>query len=522
VRPAGRFRAVIAGAGVAGLEALLALRALAGERVEIDLLAPNDAFEFRPLFVAEPFGLELRSRLELEPILAEAGARHIREALASVDPAARSVRTASGDEIGYDALLVALGARPSEAVPGALTFASAAQRGRFGELLTGLGRRGSKRLAFVVPAQATWSIAAYELALLTAAESAMRGLKGVELSLITHESEPLELLGAPASQLVSARLEEAGVELRRASAPLEFADGMVRIRDAEPIPADHAVALPGLEVAELPGLSQGPRGFVRTDVRMHVEGLEHVWAAGDVTSFPIKQGGLAAQQADVAARSIAVLAGVHAPALPFQPVLRAALITGGPLEFLRSGGSGGTAAGARALWWPPSKIAGSYLGPLLARAAGEAEEGPLFDLEPSSEPEADEAERRTATQLLLAAADADARAGDEAGALRWLGLVEELNLVLPADYVARRHEWRRALDPTITVDAVAGRIEPSFESPEAGISDLQRRLGWLREFERQTEGEMTARLGELDAGLEHLKKLSRGTGALPRERGRGS
>ena len=73
-----------------------------------------------------------------------------------------------------------------------------------------------------------------------------------------------------------------------------------------------------------------------TDVAMHVSGLEHVWAAGDVTSFPIKQGGLAAQQADIAARSIAADAGARVPLEPFQPVLRGALITGDAPEFLRS------------------------------------------------------------------------------------------------------------------------------------------------------------------------------------------
>ncbi|HEX6117057.1 MAG TPA: FAD-dependent oxidoreductase, partial [Solirubrobacterales bacterium] len=416
--PGGPLRAVIAGGGVAGLEALLALRSLAGERAEVVLLTPGDEFEFRPLLVAEPFGLELSMRLELAPIVAEAGAEHRREALASVDPAARVVTTSAGAEIAYDALLVAPGARPVEAVPGALSFAGKAERARFRELLAALGRRGSKRLAFAVPARATWAIAAYELALLTAAERDARRLEGVELVLVTGEPEPLELLGRPASQLVAAKLAEAGVELLTGSAATAFELGALRLESGEEVPADHAVALPGLEVPELPGLPQRARGFVDTDVRMHVEGLEDVWAAGDVTSFAIKQGGLAAQQADIAARAIAARAGVHVAMQPFEPVLRAALITGGALEFMRSGGGKGEAAGARALWWPPTKVAGSYLGPLLARAAGEDAGERMADLEPSGEPDADEAERESATRLVLAAAEADARAADFESALR--------------------------------------------------------------------------------------------------------
>jgi sulfide:quinone oxidoreductase len=48
---------VIAGGGVAGLEALLALRALAADRVDLTLIAPDDHFAYRPLAVAQPFAL---------------------------------------------------------------------------------------------------------------------------------------------------------------------------------------------------------------------------------------------------------------------------------------------------------------------------------------------------------------------------------------------------------------------------------------------------------------------------------
>jgi hypothetical protein len=51
----GGVRVLIAGGGVAGLEALLALRALAGDLVDLELLAPEPAFWYRPLAVAEPF-----------------------------------------------------------------------------------------------------------------------------------------------------------------------------------------------------------------------------------------------------------------------------------------------------------------------------------------------------------------------------------------------------------------------------------------------------------------------------------
>jgi hypothetical protein len=252
---------------------------------------------------------------------------------------------------------------------------------------------------------------------------------------------------------------------------------------------------------------------------MHVDGLETVWAAGDATWFPIKQGGLAAQQADVAARSIAAHAGAHVPVEPFQPVLRAALITGGTPEFFRTplaGGRGGTAGVGHALWWPPAKLAGKYLAPYISPTLGDEPLEELVDADPSRDPDAGEEEHVKAVDLVLAAAEADARIGDYEGAIRWLSLVEELNLVIPPNYVARRHEWRLQLDPGAAPDAAVQRIDPRFESAATAISDLQRRLGWLREIEHRTGGEMRERLSTLDEGMDRLIGMSRRAGLLPK------
>ena len=51
---------VIAGGGVASIEALLGLRTIAGDRVRLTLVAPDRDFTYRPLAVAEPFALGLR------------------------------------------------------------------------------------------------------------------------------------------------------------------------------------------------------------------------------------------------------------------------------------------------------------------------------------------------------------------------------------------------------------------------------------------------------------------------------
>jgi sulfide:quinone oxidoreductase len=82
----GRMRVLIAGGGVAALEAMVALRALAEERVDITLLAPDRDFFYRPLAVAEPFGLGQVQRFDLATHAQGCGARHELGSVVSVDP----------------------------------------------------------------------------------------------------------------------------------------------------------------------------------------------------------------------------------------------------------------------------------------------------------------------------------------------------------------------------------------------------------------------------------------------------
>jgi sulfide:quinone oxidoreductase len=93
----------------------------------------------------------------------------------------------------------------------------------------------------------------------------------------------------------------------------------------------------------------------------------------------VKQGGLACQQADAAAESIAAQAGVSIEPSPFKPVLRGKLLTGSKPLYLRNDISGtagddSTSSGLT-LWWPPGKVAGAYLAPYLAMREQQGPEG---------------------------------------------------------------------------------------------------------------------------------------------------
>jgi sulfide:quinone oxidoreductase len=361
---------LIAGGGVAALELMLALRALAKERVEIDLLSAEREFVYRPLAVAEPFDVGQAHRFDLAAIAHDRGARVRLGALAGVDAERRHAVTDDGQELGFDVLAIAVGARPRETLRGALTFAGEESRRAFRGLLGELGPAGIERLAFAVPGGTVWALPLYELALMTATYAAARGLDGVQITLVTPEDAPLALFGQRASNAIRALLGERGIAVRASAYPTLVEDDRLVVTPGEPVAADRVVTLPVLEGPRLPGVPHDAGGFIPTDPYGRVEGLDDVYAAGDATTFPVKQGGIATQQADVVAKSIAALAGAPVTPERFRPVLRGLLLTGNTPGYLQAelrGGQGETSVmDMEPLWWPPSKIAGHYLSRYIA------------------------------------------------------------------------------------------------------------------------------------------------------------
>jgi len=383
-------RVLIAGGGVAGLEAVLALRDLAGDRVEITLLSPVAEFVYSPMAVAEPFGRGHAAHHPLADIARDLDVGFVRGALTEVDAEARIAVTDTGDRLPYDALLVAVGARSEPAFQRPLTWTPETDPELFGGLLRDLEEGYLKRVAFIVPPGVAWALPAYELALMTAWQASGMGQSDVEVMVYTPEEAPLGLFGPRASAAVRQELEEAGVHVETGVYVAEdpkVPDRLILHPGERPLEAQRIVALPRAAGLALPGVAADARGFILTDLHGKVPGADAVWAAGDAIAFPVKQGGLAAQQADAAAESIAAAAGVQIEPRPYQPVLRGMMLVGRGSEWMRqdlSGGSGEEAASRHALWWPPTKIAGRYLSPYLARLDGT----PTFDDAPRPHGEA--------------------------------------------------------------------------------------------------------------------------------------
>lgn len=331
-------RVVIAGGGIAAVEALMALADLGDGRLELEVLAPGEDFVLRPQLLGWPWG-SAPIHIPLGRLCDEHGARLHRATLTAVDVHERVAVTANGDRRPYDELIVATGA------PSALPYASTRTVG-FGPLPDRLASEGAGKVAIVVPPGTGWTLPAYELALLVA------GSRPGPVEVVTAEHRPLEAFGARAADTAARFLIERRIMLLpRLQAPI----GM----DLSHL-ADTVLAFPLLRGPDIAGLPRGDGGFLPVDDRMRVVGCPSVHAAGDATLGRLKQGGLAAQQAEVCARDIAHLAGGRLPAIDFAPVLRGMLqAADGTRLYLRRAldGTDDGAASEEPLWHPESAVA---------------------------------------------------------------------------------------------------------------------------------------------------------------------
>jgi sulfide:quinone oxidoreductase len=420
VRPApslgGMPRIIIAGGGIAGLEALIALHGHLGSTAEIELLEANTDLVERQRAVAEPFGAGPAPRFDLVRIAADHGAHLRPDRLSSVESEQRRLRTVRGDTLDYDALLVAVGASPDIAIPGALTFSGPRDVAAVASLLDDLDAGRVHRVAFAVPTSVTWALPLYELALMTAEHVRAKGLPDVGLVVVTPEHSPLDAFGARIASHIWSLMAERGIAVRADTVPLRAGPGGLVVAHGEPVQVERIVSLPRLMGPWIGGLPHDGQGFLATDAHGAILGIDAVWAAGDGTSFPLKQGGLAAQQAAAAAAAIAASLGAEVQPEPFRPVLRGMLLDPAGPRFLDSRRGD---VPTTSLWQPATKVAAPHLWSYLAPGAADVPAG---------------SEEIDVGELLTALAEHHAALGEDALAQRCLHAADQ---VRGAVYAAR-------------------------------------------------------------------------------------
>jgi sulfide:quinone oxidoreductase len=362
-------RVLIAGGGVAGLEAAFALRQIAGDRVTVRILAPGDEFVYRPTSVGEPFTTAHARHYSLAKLAAAAGAELVPDRLSGVDAPRRQVTTGGGATLSYDELLVCPGAIMRHPYEHTTRFDDA----RVDELLHGLVQdiEGGyvRRLAIVVPAPMPWPLPAYELALM-ASERAWDMRAEMDVTVFTPETAPLAVFGAHASHQLSRLLAERRIDvITTAYCEIPRAQTIVVHPGGREVHADRIISLPALSGPAIDGLPQDGNGFIPIDEFGRVAGTESVWAAGDATDYPLKQGGVAAQLADTVAYGIAAGAGADVTPSAFAPTLEGVLLTGGRARYVRgrtdAAGPDTSELTAVSRDEQPVKIAARYLTPHL-------------------------------------------------------------------------------------------------------------------------------------------------------------
>jgi sulfide:quinone oxidoreductase len=365
----GTFRVVIVGGGVAALEVALALAKLAPELVEVTLVAPNREFVYRPMTVREPFSYSLARCYPLEPIVRAAGAKVLVEELDWIDRDEHLAHTNIGKAIGYDALVLALGARPVARYEHAVTIDDRCMDEALRGIVQDIEGGYIHRLAFLSAERMAWPLPLYELALMSAGRAYDSGLE-LETTIVTPEESPLRIFGAAASSAVEALLDRAHIQfVGSAHAEMPKAGEVILEPGERHLRVDRAIALPELEGPTVRGIPLGEHGFIPVDPYGRVLGVEDIYAAGDATNFPVKHGGIAAQQADAVAHSIAAAAGAPVKPERFHPVIRGMLLTDQEPVYLSArltgGGSFSSQASETPTWSPAGKIAARYLAPYL-------------------------------------------------------------------------------------------------------------------------------------------------------------
>jgi sulfide:quinone oxidoreductase len=352
------------------VEGLLRLRRIVGDAFEITLIAPADELRYRPVAVQEPFSRPGMRRYPLRRIAQRTDTEWVQDGLEWLDPDEQVVHTAEGRSHPYDALLVAVGARITTPYQHVTVFDDARPDETYHGLVQDVEGGYTRSVALLLPEGPAWPLPVYELALMTAERAWSMNMEDLSIHLITPEPTPLAAFGAEASKAVAELLRNSRIDVHTGSLAEvpESRQLVVRPSDTKLEPG-RIVAMPRIAGPQIRDLPTAEDGFIPIDDRCRVNGMgERVFAAGDAVSFPVKQGGLGAQMADIGAEGIAALAGADIEPTPLRPVIRGVLYTGREPLFLTARYADGEVESevSREQAWPAEeKIVAAELGPFL-------------------------------------------------------------------------------------------------------------------------------------------------------------
>lgn len=323
-------RIVIIGGGLGGVEAAIYLRECLGDRAHVTLISTKDRFVFRPFLTYVPFGLT-PERIQLD--LASIAERHDISLLTGHVDGIRPDRklvSCGAQSIAYDYLVIATGASPvTEPVPGLsrahLIWSETDMmhlRSRFLRLAAELRAGGSARLLFLVPPNSAWTGPLYETALMTDTWLYWNEVRSsVEIFLASPEKSYIEAIGPEMHQPVARELDRHAIEGCLGCNAVQVDPDAVYFDDGSKVEYDLLVAgMSHRGNAPQGDLPYDERGFIRTRLlSRQVVDADDIYAVGDVSDYPVKQGYLALLQADAAAEHICARIEGRSPEFVFDP-----------------------------------------------------------------------------------------------------------------------------------------------------------------------------------------------------------
>ena len=312
-------RIVILGSGFAALTAIRKLRQL---RVDADItvVSPRNELVYLPSLIwlpsSERKGEDLR--IPLAGFFARMRVHWHRGSVLKVLDGGRRVVTDTG-ELDNDILVVATGGRYLRKLPGIehalIPCEGIAAAEAIGQRLAAMDG-GTLALGFASNPKEPGAVRGGPMfEFLFGIDTLLRRQgrrERFKLVFFNPSQEPGQRLGAAAVRKLLARMHERGIETHLGHKPVRFEADQV-VTEGGQFAADLILFMPGLtgpawlDDSELPR-SEG--GFVAADAHCRAHGLEHVYVAGDIGSYPgpdwmAKQAHQADLQAGAVARNIA-------------------------------------------------------------------------------------------------------------------------------------------------------------------------------------------------------------------------
>lgn len=350
-----RPRVVVAGGGMAGIEAALALDAFMGEGAKVTMVDASGRFAVPATAAGRAFGIAPAVDVPLSRLLAGTHVTLRPARLAAVDGGRQLAMLAGGELLGYEHLIIAVGGRAVAPLGEALTFRGHADAHELRALVDGVAdhaERGAHTdIVVTIPRGCGWPLAGYDIALMAREHLVAQGHgERCRLRVVTAEESPLDMFGPAASESVVQTLGRAGVEITTGCEVTAFAWGLLTTSDGRMLPADRVVSLPVMRGPRIEGLPMDDDGFVLCDAQGRVDGAPGVCVVGDAGTFPVKEGGIACRQADAVAGAIARAHGVEVDAPAFPRLDDGAWVMGD---------------GGHPSRWPVPKVTGRFLAPFL-------------------------------------------------------------------------------------------------------------------------------------------------------------